>query len=724
MLWFVIACLVMSLGEGQENAILNSPAAVAQTTGSLMTFGVIVLSAICGMAVCRDFEDDTYQLFFTTPLRRRDYLAGRLVGSLLVSLLVFTGITVGLLLAPVVPWADHAHMAPIRLWVYVQPYLLFIATMVCSAGVFFFTLGALTRSIVFVYLQGVLFVALYLGIQRLSSGNLNDFWPALADPFGFIAADQVMKYWTLAESNTRMIPVTGALLWNRVIWLAAGGVALAAVWRFFPFSAEAFAARRARRRRAIVHDRALPSDMRPIPRATLASGGRVTFASLIALTRLRVWAIVTDLPFIAIAVLTMVLDAVNGWGAPRMADTPVYPVTYLMTGNVGILMAVVITAIYAGELVWKERALKYDQIHDALPTRGWLNFVSQLAALASVQALILAAMMATGMAQQAAQGYFRFEVDLYLTELFLIQFSVLILYAVLALFLQTLLPNKFIGHAVVIGVAVTPSMLANLMDKWNVTVPAALYDFATTPEYTYSDMNGYGPFVRPMVWYTFYWSAFAIVLAAGALAFARRGTDTGLRVRWRQARRHLRAPLAATAGVALAAFVATGGYLYYDARVVNTDFRSRRVDEALRTRYEREFKQYETLPQPKITAVEVNVDVVPERASVTASGLYTLVNKTSQPIPTVHIVDWAKSIRELSFDRPFKETRFDKDLQYHIYEFTHRWRRETRCRPGSPLATRTTAFRTRAPRSSPMARSAGTDEFPSFRLPARARDRQ
>ncbi len=129
-------------------------------------------------------------------------------------------------------------MAPIRLWVYVQPYLLFIATTVCWTGALFFAVGALSRRIVFVYLQGVLFVALYLGVQRML-GNLNDYWVALFDPFGFSAANQVTKYWTLAETNTRLIPLSGAMLWNRVIWLGVGVAAVIGVSRFFPFSAEA-----------------------------------------------------------------------------------------------------------------------------------------------------------------------------------------------------------------------------------------------------------------------------------------------------------------------------------------------------------------------------------------------------------------------------------------------------------------------------------------------------
>src|SRR6185295_11471559 len=87
-IWFVLGVLLISLPEGQENSLLNSPANIASISSGLMAFGVIIVSAICGMAVCRDFEEDIYPFFFTTTMKRRDYLMGRLAGALLVSLFV------------------------------------------------------------------------------------------------------------------------------------------------------------------------------------------------------------------------------------------------------------------------------------------------------------------------------------------------------------------------------------------------------------------------------------------------------------------------------------------------------------------------------------------------------------------------------------------------------------------------------------------------------------
>ena len=78
----------------------------------------------------------------------------------------------------------------------------------------------------------------------------------------------------------------------------------------------------------------------------------------------------------------------------------------------------IIIAFYAGELVWRERDNRLDQISDALPVPTWLPLLSKLGALMLVPVLLQAVLMLCGMAIQAAKGYTRFEPGLYLYDLF------------------------------------------------------------------------------------------------------------------------------------------------------------------------------------------------------------------------------------------------------------------------------------------------------------------
>ena len=76
----------------------------------------------------------------------------------------------------------------------------------------------------------------------------------------------------------------------------------------------------------------------------------------------------------------------------------------------------IIIAFYAGELVWRERDSRLDQISDALPVPTWLPLLGKLGALMLVPAVLQAVLMLCGMAIQAVKGYTRFEPGLYLHD--------------------------------------------------------------------------------------------------------------------------------------------------------------------------------------------------------------------------------------------------------------------------------------------------------------------
>ena len=48
-----------------------------------------VVSALTGMAVYRDFEQNTYAMFFTAPIKKSSYLNARFLASFLLAVIVF-----------------------------------------------------------------------------------------------------------------------------------------------------------------------------------------------------------------------------------------------------------------------------------------------------------------------------------------------------------------------------------------------------------------------------------------------------------------------------------------------------------------------------------------------------------------------------------------------------------------------------------------------------------
>jgi ABC-2 type transport system permease protein len=73
-------------------------------------FGTIIIAAIFGTSILRDFQRDTYQILFTKPISKFAYLAGRWAGSFVVTLFAFSGMLVGTFFGTFAPWADHARI--------------------------------------------------------------------------------------------------------------------------------------------------------------------------------------------------------------------------------------------------------------------------------------------------------------------------------------------------------------------------------------------------------------------------------------------------------------------------------------------------------------------------------------------------------------------------------------------------------------------------------------
>ena len=104
----------------------------------------------------------------------------------------------------------------------------------------------------------------------------------------------------------------------------------------------------------------------------------------------------------------------------------------------------------------------------------------------------------------------------YLEELYLVTLPQVMGFALLAMFVQTMVSNKFIGHGLVIGAFVIQPILFNF--GWENT----LYLPGTVPAYTYSDMNGYGHFVQSIGWAIGYWFSIFAFLGVVSIAYAER----------------------------------------------------------------------------------------------------------------------------------------------------------------------------------------------------------
>ena len=141
------------------------------------------------------------------------------------------------------------------------------------------------------------------------------------------------------------------------------------------------------------------------------------------------------------------LTLLMGWNvAETVFETSTWPVTLLVAGTVlaelvsPIVYALV--ALYAGELVWKDRDASVDEIMDAAPVPDGIALLGRFLALVAMIAMFQAALMVGGVLIQALQGHYRFEPGLYLQILFGLKLADYVLFAVLAMTIQVLVNHK------------------------------------------------------------------------------------------------------------------------------------------------------------------------------------------------------------------------------------------------------------------------------------------
>ena len=691
-LWFFLGFLAIAaedfISTGNGKQLLNGPYSTTILYVFFTLFGAIIIAAIFGTSMLRDFQRDTLQLIFTKPITKFAYLGGRWAGSFVTCVLVFSGMAIGEAAGTLAPWADHTRITSGHAWWYWQPFLYIVVIQIFFLGSLFFMVAALSRKIFIVYLQGVAFFMVYLIANAIfaTTRSLEHFWSGIFDPVGLQLVDALTRYWTVAEKNSLLLSWSphvsqGVFLYNRLLWSAVGLLTLAITYRFFPMSLESLTAG-AQGRRAAKAKRQEEEEAQPrrslvtvqLPRVQQHFSGSAGFAQFISLTRVRIGNITHELPFWAIMVLLAGFSLINGYFAGKMRGQNVYPVTFLMVQAVegtATLFLYIIATLYAGELIWRERDTGFAGIHDALPLSETTDWLSKFVTLVIVEGILTTVIGLCGVIMQTAAGYYHYDFVQYGKELYLVTLTQVISFTLLALFVQTIVSSKFMGHAIVIGIFVLDPILFRFGLENTLLLPGN-----TTP-YTYSDMNGYGHFVPGLLWSIIYWTAIFAVLAVISIAFARRGAEDSWRARAQQAWARLPRLTPALVLFALIA-IGSGWWFYYNAHVLN-EFLTTKQQRDIQASYERNFKRYERLPQPKVIAVDANIDLDPAHRSFSGTGHFVLQNKTPQPIPQIHISDAMQSITNVQFDRPFHlVSRAPRD-QYSIYQL------ETPLAPGDKV---------------------------------------
>ncbi|HVU29476.1 MAG TPA: M1 family aminopeptidase [Sphingomicrobium sp.] len=665
----------------------NAPYAIAVTTAILSLFYLFIVTAFVANAIVRDDSSGFAPIVRATSVTARQIVIGRFAGGLIIAWLGYLAVPLGMAIGAAMPWVDPETVGPQKLAYYAWNFAVFAIPNILLTCAILFAVATILRSMMAAYIGAVLLVMGYLVTVSIL-GQKIEYREAFArwEPLGNGALREATRYWTQSEMNSRLVDFSGTLLFNRVWAIVLALLFLGfTLWRYTMTER----APSKRRLRKLAKREAKAARIAAV--APEAGGDRIVardsrpsrLEQFLMRLRIEVRLVLTSPGTIVLTLFAIGNTAAFLWfarSAYGTADHPTLAATVTgVRGNFQIVL-LMIAAFYGGELVWRERDRKLNELIDSTPVPSFVITVPKMLAIFVVLLAVNVAAMVTGLFYQLVEGAHFVGIPQYLGWFMIPAAIDGLLIATLAVFVQVLSPNKYVGWGILF-VWFVGSIFLNNMGYSN-----PLYSYDGTPNVPLSDFVGAGSFWKGAAVFQFYWLCFAVILAVIAHMLWPRGTDLSVRSRLKRMPSFASVPALGIAGLAAVAMGATGAYAYYNIKVLN---RYQTSDEAEKfsADYERKYLKYEKLAQPSITHVALDVELYPKKRQLLANGRYDLVNKSSTPISEIHVrkgndsIEWLKL--EVAGARLVSD---DKKFGYRIYRFE---------KPLAPGASTTLTFSSR-----------------------------
>ena len=655
---------------GGEKVFANAPSVIDTLFSGIDNFiGLIIIVAVIGNSVLKDFSNNTYTMIFTTPVSKFHYLFGRFSASLFISFFILMGTAFGMMLGYATPWVNPDRIEAFSILPYTLTYLQTIIPNIIIAGTIFFAVSLISRDIFAIWLSLIIFLVAR-GISNSIFGTLeNQTIASFVDPMGSLAKNAMTKYWSTYDKNHLNYKLWGLFLYNRLLWFGLSCIIWMIGYSYFSFTSSP---RRLFFRKTKLSDSSkltfVPSfiNQNALPKATRSFTTSSNLKNLWGLSMNECRTLLKNISFRIMLLFGMLLLFLISIQLGSIYQTPTYPVTYLIIevfhSTFELFILVPLTIIFTGEIVWRSRDYKMDNILDSLPVPNWVFYVSKLVGLFFMEILLISIIMISGIIVQLFKGYNHFEILLYIKYLFGFKLIDICLFAVLAVFIQTLTNNKYVGYFIVAIFYLWNAFFSKAVLQHN------LLKFTSDPGVEYSDMNHFGHSVFPFFMFKIYWGAFCLILAVLSSLLWARGSENKLKLRWTDALNKANRTSWMVLTIAVLIFMGAGGFIYYNTNVENK-FMSDFQQEELQAQFEKTFKRFENIPQPKITDVKLDVDIFPYQLGLHTSGTFILQNKSKFPIDSVHLLlPSTIKVNTLAFSRQTQLMLNDSQYAYRIYK--------------------------------------------------------
>lgn len=620
------------IGGSVGNVFKNAPHVITQFTVIMTIFGLLMATAYFNNAALKDHNNQFNEILFSTPLSKSGYFFGRFFGALLLATIpmlgVFLGVFLGTVLGPAFGWVDADRFGPFYLETFVNNYLLFILPNMFFAGTIVFALANKWKSTVISFVGALVIIIGYIVAGTLMSDIDNETLGALTDTFGIRAYGLSAKYFTPIEKNTLSPAFAGILLLNRFIWIGVGVLILAL--SFFSFSFQ----EKNKKVKVEKDEKRSTQALRAKPAVQAIYGSGATWAQFTSFFYTNFLSISKSVTFKVLFLFSVIILLANLAGGFEYYGLQSYPLTYKMIDvitSASNIFVIIILVFFSGELVWRDRDSKINEVVDATPHASAISLAAKVLSLIALTTLLQFFFVLCAVLYQLAKGYTRIELDVYLIDLLLSTIPLYVVWSGVMIMVQVLVNNKYVGYFVSILVIFLWSLVMLALD-----LQTNMLAIGSGPSIMYSDMNGFGAGVEGRLWFNLYWFLFSLICIMIAAVLWSRGTASAFKERVMHASNKMSRGAKAFTLSLVVAFVAVAGFVYYNTKVLNP-YKTMDEMEELGAEFEKKYKKYEGVALPKVKDVKYNIEVFPEERSVYVKAEVWLKNETDVTIDSLHL---------------------------------------------------------------------------------------
>ncbi|MEW5677020.1 M1 family aminopeptidase [Flavobacterium enshiense] len=600
-----------------ENVFYNSSYQVGFITAFISLTAIFFGTLFTAQLAIKEIDSRFEQIYFSTPLLKRQFLSGRFASVLIMSCLCTILLTVSFFIGQSAN-AQSMESGVFNVLYYLVPMLCFTVINTIFVTAVLCVVAWFSKSKMPIYVSGLLLYILYMVAMLFSSSPFmaqslpqseeTKFVSGIFDPFGMSAFFNQTAQWTVAQRNTEVIGFDGIFIWNRLGILMLSMLLLYTAFRTYSFS------KKAKVKKVIfkIEDEKC-DDVVPFQFTAVEEGLKSEYKALLSFVKINLIYIFKSIPFVLIVLallfavgMEMYAEIEKGIRIPQK-----YASSGLMASTIiqnFYVLGVMVVLFYTHDIFWRSKNVNFNLIENSTPNRKtqfWAHWITLLILVLTFSVILIF----EGILFQYLYDYPVIEIGIYVKILWFVSLPLFVLSGFL-LVIQKLVNQKYVALGIA---ALFAFVMATPVGRKIVTLP--LFKFLYSINFDYSDMNGFGS----------YEAAFGYRLLFGFILLTLTLYSIHLRkAQFRKMYVYLTFVL-----------LSIGGYVLGIRVMKEYQPKNEAIALQVQAEYEKQFRSLQNLPQPTIVAVKTFVDLYPDENRYTIEGTYVLENKTQSEIRTI-----------------------------------------------------------------------------------------